>query len=132
MFADGFGGVVADAAGAAEEEHCGGDVGCEDHGVVTCAAGHGFRGKAFFLQSQGELRGEGYVHGDGGLVHSLVEVHVEMAAMRNGVGLGNEGFEGGEANGIACVTEIESDLNSARDDVGGVGFGLDFADGSYE
>ena len=37
---DGFVGVMADAAGAAEEEHGGGEIFGDDHGVVACAAGH--------------------------------------------------------------------------------------------
>jgi hypothetical protein len=35
-----FIGVMADAAGAAEEEHCGGHASGHHHGVVTCAARH--------------------------------------------------------------------------------------------
>ena len=63
----GFIRVVAYAAGAAEEEHGGGQTAGHHDGVVTRTAGHGFYGEAGGLNGIGKERSEALVHGHGGL-----------------------------------------------------------------
>ena len=78
--------MVADAAGAAEEEHGGGDVGGEDHGVVACAAGHGaaWDSRLVWRRSAGASVRRG-VHVDGWLLEVNVRGDFDAALVGDGV-----------------------------------------------
>ncbi len=123
---------MADAAGAPEKEHGGGDAVGEDHGVMACTAGERAGWEAGGFERCGEVGGERGVHGDSGLVHGLRKLGSEVAALGYGLRPSDKGFYGGGADWVACVAEVEACLDCAGDYVGGVGFGENFAYGGDE
>src|SRR4051812_16150137 len=65
---DGLVGMMAEAAGAAEEEHGGGYMGGEDHRIVAGSAGHEADGISCTADGCLEEIGKVRVHEDGGLL----------------------------------------------------------------
>src|SRR5215471_4654446 len=73
FLADGLIGVMADAAGTAQEQHGDRHFPRDDHGVVSSSAVHAVRRIAVGDHCGFESRGEPGVGGDGGLVDSIFD-----------------------------------------------------------
>src|SRR5579862_4129016 len=125
----GFGGIMADAAGGAQENHGGGNALGENHRVVARAAGHAVGGAACGAHGGLDLRGEKRIHGDGRLVKESGDVEGEIAAGGDFLSAGGEGLERVGTNGVGLVADVESEACFARNDVGGAGLDTDDADG---
>jgi hypothetical protein len=97
FFQNGFIGVVADSAGAAQEEYRGGHASCHHHRVVACAASHQFFRQACRCDCVSQIGRQALVHGHGWLIHLARDLEGESAFICDGLRLGDERFDGGFA-----------------------------------
>ena len=132
LFADGLVGVMAKAAGGANEEHCRGYVRAEDHGVMAGAGEHGLRGKAGAARGLVQMLYKRVIHGHGFLLGLQARMHANTAQRSSSFGLGKQVCDRGMAGFVARMTYIERGVHLARNDVGGAGERIDVADGRDE
>src|SRR5258708_27381087 len=119
LWQDGFVRMMAEAAGAAKEEHGGGNRGGENHRVVAGSAGHPAGWKAClrggFIQEGGQVR----IEWDRGLLELPGGCNVHAASGCGGLRVFQDGENGGLANSVVSVTDIEGSGYFSRDDVFG-------------
>ena len=127
FLADRFIWMVADAAGAAEKEHGGGQAAGHHDGVVACAAGHGFCRESAGFNCVGEEGGKALVHGHGRLFELAGAGEREAAFCGDFLGFGEKFFHGCIADSVAGVPDIEAYAGDAGNYVADIWFDTDAA-----
>jgi hypothetical protein len=99
--------MMAEAAGAAKEEHSGGDRGCENHRVVSGSAGHPAGWKAClscgFTKQVGQVR----IKWNRGLLKLPGAGNVDATSGCGRLGMFQDREEGSLAKCVIGVTQIE-------------------------
>jgi hypothetical protein len=126
---DGFRGVVADSAGGAKKDHCGGNFVGKDHSVVAGAAGHAMRLASRAANGFLNLLDEKRVHRHGALTQQNFLLERQAATLGNFPCDSSERFDGAVANIIGLVPNIESHARFFRDYVDRAGSRFDLANG---
>src|SRR6202050_2235415 len=87
---NGFGGVVADAAGCPQEDHRGGNFFGEDHSIVTGATRHAMRFASGLADRIFDMVHKEWIHCNGLLAQQHVSTNPESAALGYFFGFANE------------------------------------------
>jgi hypothetical protein len=104
---DGLIGMMAEAAGTAEEEHGGGDRGSENHRVVAGSADHAAGWKACLGHGFTEQGGQVWVKWNRGLLKLPGGGNVHAASGCGCLGVSQDRENGSLANSVVGVTHIE-------------------------
>src|SRR5580658_9023798 len=132
FYVHGFVGVVADAAGTADEKHRRGELRRENHSVVPRAARHAMRGKAFRGGSTPQSCGEVCVHRDCALIEAELGAESQTATLGDGFGRFQDALYAALADFIRYVTHVQAGMRGARDHVAGAGFHCDAPHGGHK
>ena len=99
--------MMAEATGAAKEEHGRGDRGCENHRVVAGSAGHRAGWKTCLSGGFTEQVGQMRIKWNRGLLKLPGAGNVDAAPGCGRLGMFQDGENGSLANSVVGVTHIE-------------------------
>ena len=126
---NGFGGIVADSTRAAQKDHCGGNAGSENHGVVTGTTGHAMRSASGGMDGGFDVGEQEGVHCDSGMIQERRGVNGESAPGRDLLGQSNQPLRELRAHLVGLVADIEGEAYFAGNHICGARVGLNAADG---